>query len=237
MDSAYRSLDPGALLAYETPCTTYDFTVTGHKVVAAGSAVYNTPGPSLVLVTCWPTDALWFTPDRLLVTATETRVVPTTGSAPAAGAGYSPPRVAAPVALVAEGLTLATNDIPMGTMTLAGSPDPAFVQSPGPLDVEQSALEAFIGGAKALAGGERGWWDALAPGVAEPEGLVGAQLGGYSGGLDVTITVAGGDPQAVELTSEVTVSGGRAPGSYALRVAEVVHDGSLRIASWHLDAP
>ncbi|HAM01233.1 MAG TPA: hypothetical protein DCQ30_03250, partial [Acidimicrobiaceae bacterium] len=39
--------------------------------MSAGSPVYNTPGPTITLVTCWPTNALWFTPDRYLVTANE----------------------------------------------------------------------------------------------------------------------------------------------------------------------
>ena len=64
-------LSAGDRLVYQTACNEYDFVVQGHAVVTAGSPVYNTPGPSVTLVTCWPTNALWFTPDRYVVTAVE----------------------------------------------------------------------------------------------------------------------------------------------------------------------
>src|SRR5216684_483307 len=64
-------LKPGDIVRYETACDVYSFRVQSFVVVKAGAPVYNTPGPTLTLVTCWPTNALWFTPDRYLVTAIE----------------------------------------------------------------------------------------------------------------------------------------------------------------------
>src|SRR5580704_12909626 len=66
-----NELKPGDVITYQTACNTVKFQVSAKQVVPAGSAVSNTTGPSLVLDTCWPPNALFFTPDRLLVRATE----------------------------------------------------------------------------------------------------------------------------------------------------------------------
>jgi sortase A len=231
-------LRTGDVLRYQTACGTYDFTVTGHKVVSSGSPVYNSAAPSIVLVTCWPTDALWFTPDRLLVTAVETSAPETDGSAPstasAADSSYAPPTVSAPTALVNEGLTLATNSIPMGAMAIKGTPSPTWVQSPAPLDVVQSAVEAYIGGIKATGSNQRSWWNAIAPGVQPPTPLVDATISTYTSDLGVSIFVTGSTPSTVTLETSVSVAGGDAPGAYAMSVRETLSGGTLLIASWQL---
>lgn len=233
-------LATGDAVDYVTPCTTYHFAVSGHQVVKAGSPVYNSPGPTLMLETCWPTDALWYTPDRLLVTATEVGTSPTPGSAGAAvgsatGAGATPPTVPAPPDLVAQGLTLATNSIPMGTLTETGSPPRSWTESPAPLAIESSALEAFIGALKAAEQGNDGWWNAMAPGgVPVPAALRGATVTDWHQGLDVAIATVGTTATGVTLTATVSVSDGPAPGLYALRVGEVLHHGTLTIGAFTL---
>ena len=64
-------LKPGDVITYQTACNTVKFQVSSQQVVPAGSPVSNTTDPSLVLDTCWPPNALFFTPDRLLIRATE----------------------------------------------------------------------------------------------------------------------------------------------------------------------
>lgn len=235
-------LATGATVTYQTPCTTYDFTVSGQQVVQSGSPLYNSAGPTLVLETCWPTNALWYTPDRLLVTATEVATTPTTRGSAAAGSlatvgsavVAAPPRVDAPGALVGQGLTLATNDIPMGTLTEAGDPATGWEQSPGPLAVQTSSMEAFIGDLKAGEAGNTAWWSALSPGVPMPAAMPGATVVDWHQGLDVTITADGTTATAVTLQSTVTVTGGSAPGLYQLQVDEAVHAGVLSVQSWQL---
>ena len=229
-------LKPGDTIRYETACTTYLYTVESHQVIQQGSTIYNTASPTISLVTCWPTDALWFTPTRYLVTATQFRTVANTGSATvgAVPTSATPPAVPAPAPLVAQGLTLATNSIPMGTMSVAGSPDPAYVEGPGPLAVQDSAVESFIAGIKALGQNQLGWWDGLAPGVPVPTPLVGAHVTGYDSSLDVTVTATGTTATSVELTATATIAGGRAPGRYAVTVVQTVTNGQLLITSWTL---
>jgi sortase A len=232
-------LKPGDTIEYETSCTTYDYTVQSHQVIKQGSTVYNTPTPTISLVTCWPTDALWFTPTRYLVTADMVRSTPanrstTTGtSGVSVPASASPPTVPAPAALVAQGLTLATNSIPMGTMSVAGTPTPAYVEGPGPLAVQSSAVESFIAAIKALNQNQLGWWSAVAPSVPVPQPLVNAQIS-YNASLDVTVTATGTAATSLQLTDTATVTGGNAPGSYAITVVQTVIGGQLLITSWSL---
>ncbi len=228
-------LKPGDTIEYETPCTTYDYTVQSHQVIQQGSPVYNTPGPTLSLVTCWPTDALWFTPTRYLVTASEVRTVPDTGGDPGTvPPSAAPPTVPAPPALVAQGLTLATNSILMGTMSVTGTPDPAYVEGPGPLAVQDSAVESFIAGVRSLEQNQLGWWGAIAPAVPPPAALVGGHISGYDASLDVTVTATGAAATGVQLTDTVTIAGGPAPGRYAVSVVQTVSNGQLVITGWTL---
>jgi sortase A len=230
-------LKAGDTIKYETACTTYVYTVQSHQVIKQGSPVYNTGSPTLSLVTCWPTNALWFTPSRYLVTATEAKTtahkkaVPVGGTLPSSA---TPPNVPAPAALAAQGLTLATNSILMGTMSVAGQPDPTWVEGPGPLAVQSAAIHSFIGGVKSLEQSQLGWWGALAPGVAVPGPLVGARITGYDASLDVTLTASGTDATGVQLTDTATIAGGSAPGRYVITVVQAVTGGQLLITSWSL---
>jgi sortase A len=232
----------GAAVEVETPCTTYRFSVTGERVVRSGTPLYNSATPTVVLETCWPTDALWYTPDRFLVTATEVAAVPTPAAVDAASSSATraaaneatPPAVHLPAALVATGLTLATNDIPMGTLTVAGDPPQSWVQSPAPLAVQSSGLEAFIGALRAAEQADTTWWRAAAPGVPLPGVLAGAAITDWHQGLDVTVTTSGTTATSVSLSATVSVSGGPQPGLYALAVSEPIADGSLSVGNWSL---
>ena len=232
-------LAPGDTIRYATPCATYLFAVQSHRVVQQGSPVYDTTSPTITLVTCWPTDALWFTPDRYLVTAREVKVLRSTPknlAVPADVEAGTPPSVSAPPALVAEGLTLADYSVPMGTMSIVGDPSPSWVQSPAPLADQDAAVEAFIAGIRATTEDHLAWWHAIAPGVAVPGALVGAQNPSYLSALDVTVTAAGNRASAVALTTTVSISGGDAPGRYAVSVHDTIAGGHLQITAWSLRA-
>ncbi len=225
------SLKSGDRVVYETPCRTYTFQVQDKAVVQQGAPVYNTSTPSLALITCWPTDALWFTPQRYVVTTSEVSSAPT-GTPLSYQPLAAPPVLPAPAALASEGLTLATNSIPMGTLTLSGSPDAAWAQSTGPLLAEDAAVSGFIGGIKSLTQNELGWWAAIAPGVAPPTPLVRAQAPRYDSPLNVEIAGRGASATTVSLATTVTVSGGTQPGRYALSVAEAVQGSKIVISNW-----
>lgn len=227
------ALDDGGVISYVGPCTTWDFVVQDHAVVQQGAPVYDTPGPTLSLVTCWPTDALWFTPDRFVVTATLLRTRPTTGTA-----HTSPPPVpvlAAPMApaLAAEGVTLATNAVPMGQLAFAGTPAPAWAQSPAPLAAETAAIEDLIGGTKALLQGHPDWWRSIAPGVAAPF-PPGATALRYTGPVEVTETVERSHLLRVGLSAPVTITTAAGATGYLEKVMTAPVHGRLVVTSWAL---
>ncbi|MGP0031954.1 MAG: class D sortase [Acidimicrobiales bacterium] len=231
-----NELKPGDVITYQTACNTVKFAVSQQQIVAAGSSVADTTGPSLVLDTCYPPNALFFTSQRLLVRADEVEAV-------TKGADLSPGKtledeasslnysVPAPAALVAQGLTLQQNEAPMGTMHLVNA-SIAFAQSPGPLSLEAAALEAYFGGLHAGAQDEQAWWAAIAPGVPMPPQLTGATVVGHDAPLNVEIDSTGGAPSQVVLSTAVTLSGGSSPGEQAETVVLPVHSGVVTIGSW-----
>ena len=255
-------LKPGDVLEYEAGCLTYEFEVTAHQVVAAGSPVPELSGSSLVLDTCWPTNALWYTPDRYLVEAAESKAVPSVELS-ASGSAKSPPAGAtralsphasslplsivpptswetqyttpAPPALVAQGLELTQNEYPMGTLQLTGSPSPAWEQSPGPLAVEAGALEAFFGAMHAAAEGQSNWWQDVAPGVVMPAALDDAWVSSHDAPLNVTIAASGDTATSVILDTVVTLSGGAAPGEYHEQVSESIKGSTVVISDWEVE--
>lgn len=226
-------LSPGDTVQYVAPCTSYVFKVTSHSVVSEGSPVYNTPGPTVTLVTCWPTDALWFTPDRYLVTASEVSQASTGGTQQYLTAS-APPTVAVPPPLASEGVTLATYSLPMGTFALTGTPDPTWAQTTNPLLVQTSAVEAYIAGVRSLVQSRLDWWRSFAPGVAPPAPLVGAANPRYLTPLNVVVAATGTKATAVTLTNTISISGGSAPGRYSVTVGETIQKGMLVISSWSL---
>ncbi len=231
-----NELKPGDVITYQTACNTVKFTVSQQQIVTAGSDVPNTTGPSLVLDTCYPPNALFFTSQRLLVRATEVE-------AASRGTSLSPGRtltgrasavaytVPAPPALVSQGLTLDQNEAPMGTMQLV-NPSVGFAQSPGPLSLTAAALEAYFGGLHAGAQNQQAWWTAIAPGVIMPPELTGATVIGHDSPLDVEIDSVGDTPSQVVLRTTVTLSGGSAPGEHPETVILPVHGGVVTIGSW-----
>jgi LPXTG-site transpeptidase (sortase) family protein len=233
-----NSLKSGDIITYQTACNTVQFRVSTSQVVAAGSPVSNTTGPSLVLDTCYPPNALFFTTKRLLVRATEVSGL-TKGNSLKSGAkavtvaksvDYTS---TAPAPLIAQGLTLDQNYAPMGTMQLVNA-SVAFSQSPGPLNIEHAALEAYFGGFHAGSQRQAAWWSTLAPGLAMPPQLLGAGASPhYDAPLNVEVdSDKTGTPTQVVLHSTVTISGGSAPGQYTETVVLPVHGATVTIGSW-----
>jgi sortase A len=231
-----NQLTPGDVITYRTACNTVKFAVSGQQVVAAGSPVANTTGPSMVLDTCWPPNALFFTPDRLLVRATEVGAA-TKGANLNEGAQFiktvksTDYTTSAPPALQAQGITLEQNEAPMGTMELVNA-SVAFSQSPAPLSLEAAALQTYFGGQHAGAQRQADWWAAVAPGLAMPPQLAGAVVTGHDAPLDVEIDSAGGNPTQVVLRTAVTLQGGSAPGQHAMTVVLPVHGAVVTVGSW-----
>ena len=223
-----NALKPGDVITYATACNTVKFEVSGQQVVPAGSPVSNTTDPSLVLDTCWPPNALFFTPDRLLVRATEVGAA-TKGTQLDPGAQFIKTvqatdfRTSAPAALQAQGLTLEQNEAPMGTMNLVGASQ-AFAQSPGTALARGGRARDLLRRPARDGPGPGGL--VVGPGAracpCRPSWRGPASLA-TTAPLDVEIDSVHGDPSQVTLRTTVTLSGGSAPGTHAMTVVLPVH--------------
>jgi sortase A len=189
-----QNLKPGDLITYTTGCTTYDFTVVTHFILRPGDTIPSPGATGLVLDSCWPPNALWFTPDRLIVTARLTATVSgTKASVPTAPSATAPAfasSVPTPPNLFDEGWLA-------GTLTLTGTPSPGFRNGPGPLAWEAQGLGAMAAlriGSSAHAS----WLGALAPGLQVPASVDAPYVSGTP--VNVSEQVSG------DVVDSVTVS-------------------------------
>ena len=228
-------LKPGNEVRYVTPCRTYTYKVTSQAIVAAGSLVRGNKTARLVLETCWPLDALFITSTRYLVYADLTSAAPAHAMAARPG-NWPPPAVPAPARLAAQGLDLAHNQAPLGTLRLTGSPSRAWRQSSAPLQFEAAALAGYFGLVRSAAQARRAWWADLAPSVhATAAGpLWGGRLESYDSKLLITLHATGTRPVSANLAATVTVAGPGGPGSYKLTVHEAVRAGKLHVTQVRL---
>jgi LPXTG-site transpeptidase (sortase) family protein len=199
--SYFASLDnirTGATVQWITPCATATFVVTGTEVRSPGDFIATPPsGSGLALITCYPTNALFWTSQRWVVTTTLVSTTIAHQSLPATTSTGRGLIVPAPRSLVAQNLTLDANEslIRLATLQIAGSPALSWKEGPGPMKVEASALAAYFGAYKAITQNNKIWWRSLAPGVPMP-----ASWPTFSF-VTVTITVVGSTPTAVTLAS------------------------------------
>ncbi len=228
-------LQPGDTVSVVTPCRTFDYTVSDHRVVPAGSPIVQSAGQQLALITCYPLDALFLTSQRYLLDATLTRVVDA-GSPTSAVLPGAAPVVPAPAPLVAQGLDLDHNPAPLGTLAVTGSPDAGWQESAAPLDDEAAVLELYFAAVRAAEQDQPSWWAAIAPTVpfsaAAP--LVGAQITYNNMDFDPALDVVGAALTGSSLATEPVLAGERADGRYRIAMQAAVDDGNLVLTGWSM---
>jgi len=231
--SRIGQLRPGDELRYVMPCRTFTYRVMSHRVVAAGSPVFNTATARIVLDTCYPLDALYLTGSRYLVYADLIKTGPTS-AIPAPPASPSPLIVPAPKALVAEGLGLQQNEAPLGVLSFAGSLSSSWRRTSAPLQTETSVLTAYFGIVRSAEQANQSWWADLAPSLrgSAPADLWGGRITGYHTPLDITLRLRGSRVLGATLTAEVSSAGSRQPGTYNLAVTETVTGDELLVSSF-----
>lgn len=160
----------GDVVSWTLGCQRSVFRVISTTVTHPGSPIgVPSSGSGLALVTCWPTNALFWTPARYVV---ETKLVARMNLKHVSSA--LPPKLArlkvpAPAALRAEGLSLAQSGIFVGHLSMAGKPSQNFKQGPQPLLVTAAALRDYAAAAKTASVGNKVWWSSIArPGVPLP---------------------------------------------------------------------
>lgn len=196
--SQISKLKNGDDVVWVDHCSKLTFKVIGREIVRPGALLEPPPNDrGLALVTCYPTDALFYVPDRfVLLTSLVTLGKATTTPGPVKVV-IPHLTVPAPKDLVAQGLTLQDSDVLVGVMKTTGSPSGDWVQGPASLDLEALALESYIGAQKAIADHNGTWWKDLAtPGLAMPTSM-------WSNSADTNVTedVVGNSVRSVTLSS------------------------------------
>lgn len=161
--SGLDKLKPGATVTWSLGCERSVFRVMAVSVTRPG-AIIPAPasGSGLALITCWPTNALFWTPERYIVQTvlvTQQSLRHPTSPLPSS---FTPLEVSAPHSLAAEGLSPVQSGITLGHLTISGSPSSSFREGPDPLMAANIALREYVAAAKTAAAGNRSWWSALA---------------------------------------------------------------------------
>lgn len=241
--SGISGLSNGDSVEIETQCHTYIYDVTGHAVVPRGSPVYSSTSgaPGLVLVTCWPTDALFLTTQRYLVFAQLVQTQSNSGTLDAPPVPSVSLTIPLAGPLASQDLTPDGNNAPLGELSFTGAPSPSWRQSPASLETESAALTEFFATLRAAAQHQPSW---LSP-LAAPRGpdlwagtipLHGATITHYWSAVDISLNVIGTSVQSVTIETKVALAGGPAPGLYALNATEANESGSLLITGWSMNS-
>lgn len=204
----------GDQVAWIDDCRRLVFRVDRVEVIQPGARLPPPPnGIGVALITCWPTNALFWTPDRLAVLAgligvqsTKTRAI-----------AEAPPldiSLPVPPAVSSRGLALSQNGILVGHLLLTGKPDRSWAESADPLRATRLAFDELAAAKVIVDAANMSWWSAIAqPGVPMPSSL------SVAGDFDATLTVHGTQVSAAVLDSPTAV------------VHFVVRSGKLYISS------
>lgn len=234
--SKIPSLKDGDLIYYETPCATYSFKVTGHKIVSAGSMPVNTPNATLILDTCWPTNALYLTNYRYEVFATLISYSPSGSPTGSALRPHAILEVPAPVSLAAANqLNFPYIPFPLGTYTIQGNPSQAWEQSTATTDTELATLSIYQDAIYSLTHQRPDYWHDIAPNVSYAQGspLFGAKIR-YVSAVDPYFTVNGSTVINVGINTTIYIYDVSQTGYYQLSMQATVKNHYLYITSWQM---
>lgn len=231
-------LHPGDMISVVDPCDTVRYRVDSARVEPAGTPVANRSG-MLVLVTCYPLDALFYTNQRYVVTATRVGS-PFGGSAvqlSGAQGNVVVPGSGVPAAWSAIA-TLAANPTPLGSLHVIGHPSGAWSESPAPLDAAASAQDAFFA---SLREGEESTatWSGLHPGISLSRavtGLAATRVVGNVAAMQTSLYVEGSTIRSATVTDGVTLSDGvqlDLTGTFEVSGAHNGSAGSFRLVAWN----
>ena len=179
--SGLGAVRAGDRVSWIDDCLNLVFKVDRVEVTQPGAPLPPPPnGIGVALITCWPTNALFWTPDRLVVLA---RFVSAQATQPRILPEASPLDIALPVpaTLAAQGLGLSQNGILVGHLRLTGAPKRSWAEGADPLSAARLAFDELAAAKLAVEAGNENWWSAIAlPGVSMPASL------SVAGDFDVT---------------------------------------------------
>ena len=200
-------LRPGATVTLTARCRSWTYTVRSGRVVAEGTPVRDRAAPTLVLVTCWPTDALYFTDHRYVVTAALSAVRIAAPVLPGA-APPTAPTAALPPALAHQDLGPDRVGIPLGTLHVSDPAAPRDDRGALAFAASGQAVRLLVAGELAARRDRAGWWRVLAPRL---PWVRAAPLAGltWAGRLDTVLAADHGRITGVTMSGPVVLRSGR----------------------------
>lgn len=233
-----NQLKPGNLITVVERHETLTFQVTRSAVVHVGTPVYNSTNPSIVLEACYPLNVLYLTPYRYLVWANLVSRKSTTQGQPVVppNTQYTPVGIPSPVA--AQGLTLATNPMPMGTLTIQGTPSPEWRQSNAPLNAADATTTLYFAMLHIAEANNPTWWQELAPNVpfSSVGPLISGQISRYLRSSNEFETATNHGVAKTELQAEVQVSSPSGISDYIVTIGTHVSGNRMSLSSITLQA-
>lgn len=220
-------LRTGDRLVVTAPCRSWVYRVRSGRVVRQGTAIPDSPVPTLVLVTCWPTTALFYTDHRYVVTATLAaagtagRVLPASTDAALPAVRPALPRGSDP-----RTLTATAGGVPMGSLHTDPRLAARWRQSGRQLQAVDAATAVFVAATRAVRGGQTSAWRTVAPGQPLPADPLGRWS--YAAPVQVDVRGSGVTLTGVVLRTVVTGRGRTTP----LTVVMSRNAGILSIRSW-----
>ncbi len=216
-------LRPGDKILYSTGCSVATYVVTDQFVAHPNDPIkvpQNEPG--IVLDTCYPTNALWYTNQRYLVVAKyqgvsydlNGKLTPYSSLAPLDLS------VSIPSSLPLSSLSLANNTQEMGNLTYAGDPSFSFQESINPMSAEEAALENYFAAIHILEQNSPTLWGQL---TSVPYPNVLASNPHSFSPLEVLENVSQNNLNSVTLTTEI--------GAYKVSIIQSVNANTLSITN------
>jgi len=231
-------LRPGETISVVDPCETVRYRVDDARVEPAGTPVANRPR-RLVLVTCYPLDALFYTDQRYVLTATQVGVAraDTPGlELSRTGQNIPVPGSGVPTAW-AEVSTLGANPTPLGGLHVTGRPSDSWSESPAPLDAAAAVQDAFFASLRE-AGASAATWEGLHPRLPPNPavtGLTGTRVVGNIAAMQTWLDVESTTVRSAAVTDGVELSDGvelYLVGTFAVTGAHSGSAGSFRLVTW-----
>ncbi|MCL5053319.1 MAG: class D sortase [Gammaproteobacteria bacterium] len=139
--SGIDALHVGSTVKFTDSCWTYTYSVVLHRIVAQATQLLTQSKPSIYLVTCWPSNALFYTPDRYVLLAQLVSSKRSSWSQARISVNKGPSLKAVGVT---NADTLANNPTPMGYLYFLGNPAASFRQSPQALRDIGLVVEEFF---------------------------------------------------------------------------------------------
>lgn len=134
-------IHPGDIIEYASACHSFQYRVSIVKQVAPSHQIYQDTG-QIDLVTNWPLDTPHYSNRLYLVQGVLVGQIDKAVEIDAPVVSPAP-RANVPVDWV-KTATLASNRVLLGSLTVTGSPSPAWTQSPSPLNATAAAQSQFF---------------------------------------------------------------------------------------------